>query len=80
MTIPEINTEFIPNWELHDTCPVCKEKSVMGCRCFLSDQFCINGHHWYICPIHSKTIIGQSDHSIDTMTCRCDITAFYRIK
>ena len=72
------NTEFIPNWELHGYCPVCKEKSQGSCRCFLSDSSCVNGHRWYVCPIHHKTIIGQSDHSGDTMRCRCDTTAFFR--
>jgi hypothetical protein len=70
--------EFNVNWKLHDYCPICKQKSLGGCRCFLSDQICKNGHHWYVCPLHLKTVIGKSDHSIDTMICRCDETAFER--
>lgn len=71
--------EYYPtNWTLHGFCPTCKTKSVGGCRCMLSDQSCANGHSWYVCPIHGKTIVGQSDHSGDTFRCRCDDTAHDR--
>ena len=70
--------EFYPNHALHMICPICKSKSVGGCRCFLSDQICSNGHSWYYCPIHNTTILGESDHSGNTIRCRCDSTAFYR--
>ncbi len=71
-------SEFHTNWELHRYCPVCKSKAVMGCRCLLSDQSCENGHSWYVCPIHHKTVVGQSDHSGDTFRCQCDSTAYER--
>lgn len=60
----------------HRICPVCGEKSIGGCRCPLSDQTCSNGHHWYRCPIHGITLIGESDHSGNTMRCQCGNTEY----
>jgi hypothetical protein len=74
----ELKKDFHPDWGLHRICPICKAISTCGCRCILSDQFCENGHHWYVCPVDHRTVIRQSDHGLDAMTCHCDSTAFYR--
>ena len=71
-------SEQYPNWELHDICPVCKTPSVGGCKCILADQVCKHGHNWFMCPVHHKTVIGSSNHTIDSYQCQCDSTAFYR--
>ncbi len=70
--------KFVPDWKLHSICPTCKSKSIGGCRCMLSDQSCANGHTWFVCPVHHKTVLGLSDHSGDTYRCQCDSTSFYR--
>jgi len=61
------------DWEAYDKCPVCKEKSVTTCRCPKADKTCPNGHHWHLCLAHGdpKLVIGESDHSKDTMACSC---------
>lgn len=57
----------------HDTCPICGEKWVSRCKCIRMDSTCKNGHHWHLCPVHKKIVIGMSDHSVDTNTCTCEI-------
>ena len=47
----------------YDICPICKEKYVTRCRCFLADSTCKNGHHWHMCMVHRTTVIGESDHA-----------------
>jgi hypothetical protein len=42
-------------WE--DTCPVCNEKAVSWCRCFINERNCKNGHTWYW--EKGKKIIGS---------------------
>jgi len=66
------------NGELHGFCPICKTKSVAGCRCFLGHQLCANGHAWYRCVVHSMTSIGGADHAKSTSKCHCNHTAYYR--
>lgn len=68
----------IVNWNLHEYCPTCKEKRVRNCRCFKADSTCANGHNWFVCFKHGKTVLGQSDHGKNTFDCSCDSTAFYR--
>jgi hypothetical protein len=67
-----------PNWGLHRICPKCQEKSVFSCRCLLSDQICSNGHHWFVCFVHGKTVLHESSHKVGIDVCQCDETAFYR--
>lgn len=55
----------------HFICPICQEKAVTTCRCFRGDSTCKNGHSWHRCTVHHVTVIGDSDHSIDTMKCTC---------
>ena len=57
--------------EEYDHCPTCGEMFVTSCRCRRSDRSCKNGHYWHTCVPHQKTVIGQSDHSIDTNACTC---------
>lgn len=59
------------NWEAMKTCPVCKNKRVARCKCNLSDSFCENKHHWFMCPEHGCIVVGQSDHSKASNVCQC---------
>lgn len=72
--------EFIPNWKLHPYCPICANKSLGGCKCILSDQSCKNNHQWFICPVHGKTVLGESSHKIASDVCQCNNTAWERTK
>jgi hypothetical protein len=55
----------------HDTCPVCGAGAKACCKCPLADTVCQNGHHWHRCLVHDVVVVGEADHAIDTMTCRC---------
>ena len=59
-----------------DNCPICREESIMTCRCFKSDSRCKNGHEWHYCLAHkgeNRVVLGHSDHSKDTMACSCKV-------
>lgn len=55
----------------YDFCPTCGVKFSGQCRCFRSDRFCPNGHHWHRCPVHKTTVVGESDHSKPDTHCTC---------
>jgi len=55
----------------YNCCPVCGEMSVGCCRCMKSDSQCASGHEWHRCLAHDKTVLGSSDHSMDTRACSC---------
>jgi hypothetical protein len=54
-------------------CPICKEKSVGGCRCKRTEKWCKNKHIWHQCSVHNKIVVGSS-HNIepkeDGCTCK----------
>ena len=68
----------VPNWKLHEYCPICKTKCVAGCKCMLADRVCENGHNWFMCGSDQKTVIGESDHAKYTNECQCNETAYER--
>jgi hypothetical protein len=61
---------------MHESCP-CSHPSLGGCKCIRGDSSCDNGHHWFICPVDRKTVMGKSNHAV-LGKCECNDTAFYR--
>jgi len=55
-----------------ETCPICELKWASRCKCLLNEKICPNGHSWFTCPVHKKTVIGDADHSLNTDICQCN--------
>jgi phosphopantothenoylcysteine decarboxylase len=60
----EPKVEFAPDWNLHSICPVCTTNSIGGSRSLKGDNFCANGHWWFVCLADQKTVIGQTQRKI----------------
>jgi hypothetical protein len=52
-------------------CPVCDRPAVLRCRCPRGALGVAAGHQWHTCTVHRRTVLGESDHSLDTFTCTC---------
>jgi hypothetical protein len=76
--VKEQRKKFVPNWDLHQFCPTCKEKASGGCRCMSGCNECPNRHEWHVCVMHQKTVLSGVGHGGDSDRCTCDSTAFYR--
>ncbi len=40
-----------------DFCPTCDGKAKSGCRCFINDRTCANGHTWH--RVNGKVVLGS---------------------
>ena len=41
-------------------CPACGGEAVATCKCPRNDTWCEQGHQWHRCPVHNKTVMGNS--------------------
>jgi hypothetical protein len=53
-------------------CPVCGQEYQSQCKCMVNHRTCPNGHEWHVCLVHSRVVIGPSDHFIGTDACQCN--------
>jgi hypothetical protein len=63
---------FVTRRATSNDCPVCGKAAIMVCKCPMNDSYCANGHHWHVCLIHGKVVIGKADHAKGIEHCHCN--------
>jgi len=43
-------------------CPVCKDKVVLSCKCFMADSMCENGHEFHYSLKDKELHLGLGNH------------------